>query len=557
LSAEVDRRTGAELTPERSSLVVLIVACFAHYWICRTLTSEVALDVDPVNLLYGMREFNVAHHAPHRPGYLVYVWMLRGLHAVVGGDLLGTTQLLARLFSTLTIPLVYGAVRILRPRDPMAWAYAALLSAFHPFLVFHAVDAQTHASEAFAGALLLIAVVRYRRQPSLSWAIALGLLLAFGSALRPSFIVAGIGPIVWAIGFRRFSHLAVAGATSIVGALAWLLPTWSASGGFEPWKTANDALIQQIFVRVNSPLSEDSLDGFVMYNVASASLWLFLLVAPAAVVLLARIGSPRLADPAYDEARSIAVWTVAPCALFYLVAFCSEPGYLLGAMPAVVALTAIAASGSSPIARRRLAFILGAVAQLTILMLPTAPPSAPINKVPSIPELVGREAIYTAGLTRLAEQVPPDARVLYITDYVDITFSRQLPVHHRGLHAMIVHSEHWPIFDDTTLGLATQDDWIPVPGPILLQPGPPTVREVPFSYDFIVVGLVASSDLRDELRKHTTCEVGETDGETRVRVLPARTCFPNRVIEVHGQGIRLQLPEPPSSAATVAEPTRG
>ena len=81
----------------------------------KTLTSDVALDVDPINLLYGMREFNIAHYAPHPPGYLVYVWMLRGLHAVVGGDLLSTIQLMARLLSTATIPLVFLAVRILRP----------------------------------------------------------------------------------------------------------------------------------------------------------------------------------------------------------------------------------------------------------------------------------------------------------------------------------------------------------------------------------------------------------------------------------------------------------
>ncbi|MFA9412352.1 MAG: hypothetical protein ACERK0_13875, partial [Deltaproteobacteria bacterium] len=62
-------KAGAELTPERASLVVLLVACFAHFWICRALTSEIALDVDPINLVYGMREFNLAHHAPHPPGY--------------------------------------------------------------------------------------------------------------------------------------------------------------------------------------------------------------------------------------------------------------------------------------------------------------------------------------------------------------------------------------------------------------------------------------------------------------------------------------------------------
>ena len=75
----------AALAAEHASLLILLAACVAHYWICVSLTSEIALDVDPINLLYGMREFNVAHHAPHPPGYLVYVWMLRGLHGIVGG----------------------------------------------------------------------------------------------------------------------------------------------------------------------------------------------------------------------------------------------------------------------------------------------------------------------------------------------------------------------------------------------------------------------------------------------------------------------------------------
>ena len=555
MNAERDGRSGAELTPERASLVVLFVACLAHYWICRTLTSEIALDVDPINLVYGMREFNPAHHAPHPPGYLIYVWMLRGLHSLVGGDPLGTVQLLARLLSTLTIPLVYAAVKILRPKEAVSWAFAAGLTAFQPFLLFHAVDGQTHTSEAFAAALLLVAVLRYRRRPSIQWAVVLGILLALGSSLRPSFIVAGIGPIVWAIGFRRFPHLVVAGATSIVGACAWLLPTVRASGGLELWRAANDALVHGVFLRVNSPLSSDSVGGFVLYSAASTTLWLFLLLLPAALAMLARRGSPKLSDPPYDEARAVALWTVAPAALFHLATFISEPGYLLGAMPSVVVLTVVAASGIPSLARRQLAYMAAAVAQLVILMLPTAPHDAPISKIPSIPELVGREAIYRAALTRIGEQVPWDARILYVTDYPDVTFSRQLPLHHPGLHSMIIHSEYWPIFNDTTLGLVTQNDWIPVPGPILLQSGPPTVRDVPFEYDLVVIGLVASADLRDELRKHTDCHLGDADEEPRASVLPARSCFPNGIIEVHGQGIRFQVPDPPAAGAT--EPTPG
>jgi hypothetical protein len=355
-------------------------------------------------------------------------------------------------------------------------------------LIFHAVDGQTHTSEAFAAALLLVAVLRYRRRPSIQWAVVLGLLLALGSALRPSFIVAGIGPIVWAIGFRRFPHLVIAGATSSAGALAWLLPTLRASGGLERWRAANDALVQGVFLRVNSPLSADSVDGFVLYSAANTALWLSLLLLPAVLVMLARGRSPRPSDPAYDEARAVALWTIAPAALFYLVTFSSEPGYFLGLMPAVVVLTVVGASGIPAFGRRRLAYTLAAVAQLGILMLPAAPPGVPIGKIPSIPDLVGREAVYRAALTLLGEQVPWDARVL---------------------------------------GVATQDDWIPVPGPILLQTGPDTVRELPF-----------------------VCDVNATQDELRARVLPARTCFPNGVIEVHGQGIRFQLPESPEAAVT-------
>ncbi len=532
----------AELSAEQTSLFILLVACVAHYWICLTLTSEIALDVDPINLLYGMHEFNIAHHAPHPPGYWVYVWMLRGLHAVVGGDPFASVQLLARLMSTATIPLIYLAVRLLRPSDAFAAGFAAILAAFHPFLIFHGVDAQTHTSEAFAAALLLVVVVCYRRHPAIGWAAASGAALALGSAFRPSFIVAGIGPIVWAIGFRRFLHLSVAGAVSIVGALAWVLPTFEASGGREQWRAAHDALVEQTFVRTSSPFSGEAIMEFVLYSVLSTAFWLLLALAPAIVAMLARRGSLNPPDDAYRDARAIAFWSAAPSVVFYLSMFCSEPGYLLGFIPMVIAATALAATPDLPNKTRRLTLALAALTQLAILMMPGA--FNYVGKVPSIPELVHREVVYRTVLERMAEKIPPDARILYVTDYPDIVLSRQLPVLHPKLHAMIIHSEYWPGFDDTCIGYATQDDWIPIPGPILLQPGPETIAEMPYVYDFVVVDPLSSPDLRDELRRHTRCDVGSIeDADAEVPVLPARECFTNAVIEVHGQGVRFQLPE--------------
>jgi hypothetical protein len=519
---------------------VLLAACVAHYWVCWTLSSEIALDVDPINLVYGMREFNLAHYAPHPPGYLVYVWMLRALHAVGGGDLFGTVQLMARLLSTLTIPLVYFAVKMLRPGDAVTRGYAAILTAFHPFLIYHGVDAQTHTSEAFAAALLLIAAVRYLNRPSIGWAIALGASLALGSAFRPSFVVAGIGPIVWAIGFRRFAHLCIAGVTSVGGALAWMLPTFRESGDFAQWRAANEILVQQTIMRTSSPFSGEAIPGFVAFNMKSTALWLILALAPALIAVLARLGSAAPTDPAYERARSLALWSAGPSVLFYLGMFCSEPGYLLGFIPAIIAMTALAVSPELPQMRRRMALAAAGATQLVILMLPAA--STEVAKVPSVPELVRREVLYRTVFERMAEQLPPGARALYVSDHQDVVLSRQLPVLSPMVHSMVYHREYEPPYEQTSISYATQDDWIPLPGPILLQPGPPEIVEMPFTYDFIVLDPIASTDLREQLRQTTDCDVGPTDGAIDVTVLPTERCFPQGIIESHGRGVRFEVP---------------
>lgn len=537
MEAAATRAQTAQPTARQASLLILLTSCVAHYWTCLGLTSEVALDVDPINLLYAMGHFNPAHHAPHPPGYLVYVGLLRGLRSVVGDDPFGVVQLLSRLFSTATIPLVYAAVRRLRPADDFAAGLAAVLAAFHPFLLYHGVDAQTHTSEAFAAALLLLVLVRYRQCPSATWAIAAGAVLALGSAFRPSFVVAGVGPIAWAIGLRRPAHLGVAGVVSIVGAVGWLVPTFEASGGYALWRLAQDALVSQTFLRTSSPFSDEASSPFVWFNFRSTLAWLFLALAPALLVAGVRRGRANPSDEAYQTARSLAVASAAPSVLFYLAMFCSEPGYLLGFVPPVIAATALAATPDLPTSTRRATVALAVASQLAVLVLPAS--GGMIGKMPSIPELVRRDVLYRTASARLTAHMPPDSSVLFVTDYPDLVLSRQLPVRRPSLHAMIVFSEHWPIYERTSIGLATEDDWIPIPGPALLSTGPSTRLDVPFVYDFVVVDPLASSDLRRELERLTDCDVSPAAADGVPLVLPTPACFPEGILEVHGQGVRL------------------
>ena len=263
-----------------------------------------------------------------------------------GGDPLGTVQLLARLLSTLTIPLVYAAVKILRPREAVSWAFAAGLTAFQPFLLFHAVDGQTHTSEAFAAALLLVAVLRYRRRPSIQWAVVLGMLLALGSSLRPSFIVAGIGPD--RLGDRiptpppfgsRWRDQHRGGVRLVVADRAG---QWRprAMEGRERCAGSRSVPSSEQPVELLTPSAALSCTALPVPRYGY-----FFCCCPqrwrcSCAAEVQSSATPRTMRPAPSRSGP---WP--PAAVFHLATFISEPGYLLGAMPSVVVLTVVAASG--------------------------------------------------------------------------------------------------------------------------------------------------------------------------------------------------------------------
>src|SRR5436190_23369905 len=43
-------------------------------------------DLDSINFALGVRQFDVAHHQPHPPGYPVYIALAKLVHAAVPGE---------------------------------------------------------------------------------------------------------------------------------------------------------------------------------------------------------------------------------------------------------------------------------------------------------------------------------------------------------------------------------------------------------------------------------------------------------------------------------------
>ncbi len=68
------------MTPRRSLAALALVFALAHVpFLAASLE-----DIDSVNFALGVRDFNVAEHRPHPPGYPVYIALGKTATAIVG-----------------------------------------------------------------------------------------------------------------------------------------------------------------------------------------------------------------------------------------------------------------------------------------------------------------------------------------------------------------------------------------------------------------------------------------------------------------------------------------
>ncbi|MGH7301610.1 MAG: glycosyltransferase family 39 protein, partial [Candidatus Rokuibacteriota bacterium] len=102
---------------------------------------------DAVQFALALREFDIAKHQPHPPGYVLYVGLGRALNASLGDPTLAYVAL-AMLFSAGSTFVVYGLGRRLYDRSTAL--VAASLLAVSPLFWFYGSVGLTYAGEAFA-----------------------------------------------------------------------------------------------------------------------------------------------------------------------------------------------------------------------------------------------------------------------------------------------------------------------------------------------------------------------------------------------------------------------
>jgi hypothetical protein len=121
----------------RSAVIVLLAAVFLALhlpYLPRSLE-----DLDSINFALGVRQFDVAHHQPHPPGYPVYIALAKIVHAAVPDEAraLALVSVAAGALGVLAIGALF--VRLEHLDGSMGWLPAAALALTSPLYWFTAV----------------------------------------------------------------------------------------------------------------------------------------------------------------------------------------------------------------------------------------------------------------------------------------------------------------------------------------------------------------------------------------------------------------------------------
>ena len=325
---------------------------------------------DAVQFALALREFDIAKHQPHPPGYLLYVALGRLLNIPLGDPNLAYVAL-AMVFSAATTVAVYWLARALY--DRVTAAAAAALLAVSPLFWFYGSVGLTYAGEAFGASLVAaFAYGALRGDPRALYGCAVALGLVGG--IRQSVLVL-LFPLCVAcafLGVRSLRRLLIAAALMVVAVLSWFLPMVWLTGGLRPYLRAST----QLYGSVVLPTSV--LGGSLDVTLAQARYVLASVIVGLGPLTLAAFALPlyiRRAGWGWGDWFLVA-WIVPPAAFYTLVHF-GQAGYVLTFLPALVILLSrvlveVVAVGSERLRRPNWRWGLTAAALVPLCLLSTA-----------------------------------------------------------------------------------------------------------------------------------------------------------------------------------------
>jgi Protein of unknown function (DUF2723) len=346
--------------------IVLALVTLASRWPYR---ARMLYNWDAVQFALALREFDIAKHQPHPPGYVLYVGLGRLVNATLGDPTLAYVTL-AMIFSAATTVTVYWLARALYDRT--TGGAAAALLAVSPLFWFYGSVGLTYAGEAFGATLM--ALLAWRALNGSVAHLYLGAIcLGLAGGLRQSVLILLLP--LWAVscvlGIRQRKRLVAAAALLAAAVLAWFLPLVWLAGGWHTYLRASGELY------VSTVLPTSVLGGDLDTTFRQARYVLESVLVGLGPLALAIIALPFYARRRGWGAREwfLVGWMTPPFAFYMLVHF-GQAGYVLTCLPALVillsrAMVDLVAAGSERLRYPQWRWALTAAALVPLLLVNT------------------------------------------------------------------------------------------------------------------------------------------------------------------------------------------
>jgi hypothetical protein len=348
------------LMPVRS--FSLVTPAFAALWLILLLpdlSARYSFGWDSSQFARGVEHFDIAAHQPHPPGYPLWVMSARVLTPVAGNPYRAQI-VLALLFTIGGLFLLRAAALRIFSGDERTALGATLLAAFSPVVCLYANSSQVYAVDLFASCLggWLAAAL---------WSGAWGprLLLGFaGIALSAGFRPSGATFVLPLLGiallWRTRDIGRIVQAVAVTGAiwLAWLTPTAMSVGGFQALSQLNSVQASTSFAKTSVFFGAPPIVHAHM--IAEVCIYFAIALSGFAIPVVMRL---FMRGREFAAAAAVPWWFFAlwmgPCLGLVFALHCSQPGYVILAVPPLALLLARTMPGAgTPVIAAGVAFSL-------------------------------------------------------------------------------------------------------------------------------------------------------------------------------------------------------
>ncbi len=310
----------ARLRSARAALVFVFLV--AHLvWLPRTLE-----DIDSINFAFGVRDFDVARHQPHPPGYPVFIALAKGSTAVlraIGVEAPAPRGLAiwSAIGGALALPALFVFFRRLEPRGSVA-AWTVLVAAACPLFWFTALRPLSDML-GFAVVMWTLAIVA--GAPSRRALVGGALLAGLAIGIRSQTAVLTVPYLTYVTLSRRpspdhgpgLATVAAVAAAFVAGGVLWGIPLLVASGGLTSYLHALNFQAGADFEGVVM-LWTHHTTGDVLAALLNTFVWPWDWRVGLALAVLAAAGAIRIALGAPRAALALLV-AFGPYAVFHLL----------------------------------------------------------------------------------------------------------------------------------------------------------------------------------------------------------------------------------------------